>query len=187
MTTPLGLRLDQSRMKVNLAAPFRSLGTFGVWFPRGLLLRVAARDACQRLLEDWQSGGPGSLTPQEQSLLQAAQARVLADPELSPENVANRISELATEHLDAHPREGLRTRRLQVEEQSTQVITQDDPGGWARQTLQRVRDWLGSGVSLPGVATMQQRKSPATKALEAAAAGLAQEWAARLTDIVFSL
>ena len=28
-----------------LAAPLRSLGTYAVWFPRGLLLRLAARQA----------------------------------------------------------------------------------------------------------------------------------------------
>ena len=52
LTTPLSLRLDQSRLKRNAVAPFRSLGTFGVWFPRGLLLRLAARSACQRLLDE---------------------------------------------------------------------------------------------------------------------------------------
>src|SRR5262249_24406038 len=59
ITTPLGLRLDQARMKRNPAAPFRSLGTFGVWFPRGLLLRLAAREACLNLIQEWQSGGEG--------------------------------------------------------------------------------------------------------------------------------
>src|SRR5205807_4484962 len=61
LTTPLGLRLDQLRHEEEddgsgqaaggLATPFRSFGTYAVWFPRGLLLRLAARTACRRLLD----------------------------------------------------------------------------------------------------------------------------------------
>ncbi|HLJ97361.1 MAG TPA: hypothetical protein VKU02_29650, partial [Gemmataceae bacterium] len=59
LTTPLGLRLDRCRQ---LPAPagatnFRSFGTYAVWFPRGLLLRLAARNACRQLLEEWQAVG----------------------------------------------------------------------------------------------------------------------------------
>jgi hypothetical protein len=188
VTTPLGLRLDQSRLKQS-QAPFRSLGTFGVWFPRGLLLRMAARDACQRLMDDWQEGGadPSGLTKQEQSLLQAALARVLADPELQAGPLTARLSELAAEHMDGQPREVLTRLLSQAEEQSRQSLAHDDAGAWARQTFGRMRDWLGSGVSPPGVNVMQQRKSPLTKALEQAAADLAKEWDGRLRDVLRDL
>jgi hypothetical protein len=89
LTTPLGLRLDQCRMQRDVNAPFRSLGTYGVWFPRGLLLRLAARSACQRILEEWQSPGPHNAHAE----LEAAQARVLADPELLPEALMARLAE----------------------------------------------------------------------------------------------
>src|SRR5262249_7349140 len=85
LTTPLGLRLDHSRMKRNPEAPFRSLGTFGVWFPRGLLLRLAARGACQRVLELWRSGDGSSLfalTAAEKAVMEAAVARATTDPAL---------------------------------------------------------------------------------------------------------
>ena len=36
----------------------RSFGTGGVWFPRGLLLRSAARHVCERLIAQWQAPGP---------------------------------------------------------------------------------------------------------------------------------
>ncbi|MFO0844515.1 MAG: tubulin-like doman-containing protein [Gemmataceae bacterium] len=186
ITTPLGLRLDHSRLKQGAAAPFRSLGTFGVWFPRGLLLRLAARDACLRLLEEWQAGG-GGLTMPEQSVLDAAAARVLTDPELRPEALANHIDTLAAEHLDAPPREVLTKLLCAFEEQSSQQLALDDPGAWARQTLGRVRDWLGTGVPLPGINAVQQRRSPMTRALEAAAATLAQEWAKKLNQVIDGL
>src|SRR5205814_9061568 len=82
LTTPLGIRLDQSRLRFNPTAPFRSMGTFGVWFPRGLLLRVAAREACTQLLEGWQAGAGEQLTSPEQAMLNGALATVLSDPEL---------------------------------------------------------------------------------------------------------
>jgi serine/threonine protein kinase len=197
LTTPLGLRLDQGRLK-KAGSPFRSLGTFGVWFPRGLLLRVAARGACRRILEEWQSGGqsPGSgpvghtptpLTPAEQSVLEAACARALADPELEVDALTTRVVELASGHMDAHPREALTRLLLAVEEQSQQAVAQDDPGAWANQARLRVRDWLGTGVPLPGVSAVAQRRSALTRALEAAAAELATAWDARLGATVSDL
>src|SRR5262249_14778816 len=111
LTTPLGLRLDQRRLRRHASNPFRSLGTVGAWLPRGLLSRMAAREACGRLTDERQSGSTPSLTGPEQSSLQAALARVLADPELQSGSLANRISELASDHLDGQPREVL-TRLL---------------------------------------------------------------------------
>ncbi len=189
LTTPLGLRLDQSRLKCDFQSPFRSLGTFSVWFPRGLLLRLAARGACQRILQEWQSGGPSAspLTAPEQSLFNAALARVEAEPELLPEALAARLAELAGQHLDAAPRDALTRLLLTVEEQSQQLVAQEDPGAWARQAMSRVRDWLGGGLPLPGTAAMQQRRSALTRALEGAVAALAEEWDRRLNDTVAGL
>jgi hypothetical protein len=187
LTTPLGLRLDEERLKRSVGAPFRSLGTFGVWFPRGLLLRLAARHACRHLLEEWQSGAGSGLTPVEQQLLDASIARIVADPELLPDAVATRIGELAGEHMDCQPREALTRLLLTVEEYSRQPSVHDDPGVWARQMLTRVRDWLGGGVALPGVNVVQQRRSPLTRAIESAAAKLAEDWAGRLSDVLAGL
>ncbi len=63
LTTPLGLRLEKVRQSRSAAMggvpadclPFRSLGTYGVWFPRGLMLRLAAQKACHRVVEVWAS------------------------------------------------------------------------------------------------------------------------------------
>jgi hypothetical protein len=185
MTTPLGLRLDHNRTRRG-PTPFRSLGTFGVWFPRGLLLRLAARDACLRLADEWQAAGSG-LGPSEQAMLKASIQRALADPDLSPETLANTLAERASEHMDGHPRDALTRVLLAVEEQSLQPVAQDDPGNWARQALTRVRDWLGTGVALPGVNAVQQKRSVLTRALEAAASALAREWDMRLGQTISTL
>jgi serine/threonine protein kinase len=195
LTTPLGLRLDRLRSgrvgsgsdRRGPAEPpgcaFRSLGTYGVWFPRGLLLRLAARGACGRLLEEWQAVGE----PTARAELEAVRARVLADPELLPEALAARISELAAGHLEGPPREVLTSLLATVEEQSQQSVAHDEPGAWARQALARVQEWLGGGLPPPGVSTMQQRKSKLTRALEAAASQLAEEWDERLNELVAGL
>src|SRR5205807_2605770 len=80
LTTPLGLRLERTRQEPvgEAATIFRSFGTYAVWFPRGLLLRQAAQQACIRLLQDWQGTGD----PTAQAEVEAACARALADPEL---------------------------------------------------------------------------------------------------------
>jgi serine/threonine protein kinase len=202
LTTPLGLRLDRARLQsAKNGAPaysialggggFRSLGTYGVWFPRGLILRLAARGACVRILSGWEATPagptPAALGPALAAELETATTRILADAELQPEALAARIAELTRTHLDGMPREVLTNLLAGIEEQATQSIAQDDPAGWARQALSRVQDWLGGGLPPPGVTTMQQRKSRLTRALEVAALKLAEEWEHRFSSVVTGL
>jgi len=190
LTTPLGLRLDACRLKRPAADAvcFRSLGTYGIWFPRGLLLRLAARRVCQRLLEQWQAPVKEDLLlGEEGALLEAAQARVLADPELQPEGLPRRIAEAAAVPGEGEPAEVLTRLVANIEEQSRQMIALEDPAAWATQALSRVREWLGSGIPAPGAPTIQQRKSRMTKALETGAAQLAEKWDRRFTDGAYGL
>src|SRR5262249_41183115 len=133
LTTPLGPRLDRGRQLPTGtdATPFRSLGTYGVWFPRGLMLRLAGRDACKRLLEEWQAGGEPTATAE----VEAACARVLADPDLRPEALTARIEDEARGLLDGSPAEVLTRLLATLEEQAQQSLAQDDPGNWARQAV----------------------------------------------------
>ena len=206
LTTPLGLRLERTRLARGVL-PFRSFGTYGVWFPRGLLLHLAARGACQRLFEQWQattldayavisdkhasllsecSNGIGVLEDTScitaHDLLEAAQARMLADPELHADALANRILELAGQQMESSPRELLTRLLSAIEEQSQQMVAHDDPGAWARQALTRVQDWLGAGLQPVGTTTLgPQRKSRLTRALEHAATKLAEDWDRRFS------
>ncbi|HZV04217.1 MAG TPA: tubulin-like doman-containing protein [Gemmataceae bacterium] len=212
LTTPLGTRLERMRRSRGVL-PFRSFGTYAVWFPRGLLLHLAARGACQHLLEQWQATSldeyavipdkhaaasldngadlnnfADNLHITAHDLLEAAQARVLADPELQTDALANRILELAANQLEGSPRELLTRLLSSIEEQSQQMVAQDDPGAWARQALTRVQDWLGSGLQPPGTTSLgPQRKSRLTRALELAASKLAEEWDKRFSAAAASL
>ncbi len=186
LTTPLGPRLDrgrQARLSAE-ASPFRSLGTYGVWFPRGLLLRLAGRDACKRLLEDWQATGEPTATAE----VEAACARVLADPDLRPEAVTARIESAAFGQLDGSPAEALTRLLASLEEQAQQSLAQEDPGNWARQAVTRVREWFGAGLNAGPVREAGEwRKSRLSRALEAAAQKLAAEYDTRLAETAFAL
>ena len=166
LTTPLGLRLEAVR-RCRLSAegtPFRSLGTYGVWFPRGLLLRLAARTACLTIVQQWQAEGepePGEgFAPVfAKAELEAACARVLSDSALDADALTNRLAELAGHEMEGAPTDLLTRMLSSMEEQSQQAVAQDDPGAWARAMLGRMRDWLGEGVQGKETALAQRRAS----------------------------
>jgi hypothetical protein len=196
MTTPLGLRLDHGRRSGEEHRPgstrFRSFGTYAVWFPRGLLVRLAARQACKRLMEEWLGDGE----PTARAEVESACARLLADPGLRAETLQARIEEGAQRHLDSlAPGEALTALLASIEEQSQQFIAQDDPGNWARQTLTRVQEWLGSGWQVHANAgssgaargSSDWRKSKLSRSLDAGAQQLAEEWDQKLSQAAFAL
>jgi serine/threonine protein kinase len=184
LTTPLGLRLDHNRRasgNIGLT-PFRSLGTYSVWFPRGLLLRVAARSACKRLLEDWHAVGEHTSAAE----VEAACARLLADPALRREAISARIQELAVVGVDGTPTHALSSLMASLEEQALDYTAQDDPATWAKQTMLRIREWLGTGLGT-GRDTGEWRKSRVSRALESASQQTAAEWVDKLAKDVFTL
>ncbi|HEV3203265.1 MAG TPA: tubulin-like doman-containing protein, partial [Gemmataceae bacterium] len=183
LTTPLGLRLDKYRKPVaNLGStPFRSFGTYAVWFPRGLLLREAARQACGRLLGEWQETG----YPVAQAEVEAACARALADPELRFETLCSRIQEEVAAVFDSNLSGALTTLLSSLEEQSQQTVALDDPGNWARQALFRVQDWVGSGPTSEN--DSEWRKSRLGRALSTVIQKMAGDWQERLSVIAFQL
>jgi serine/threonine protein kinase len=195
LTTPLGLRLDACRRRRPPNAEglvFRSLGTYSVWFPRGLLLRLAARGACLNLIQQWQAegepmSGEDFAPVYAKEELDAASARVLADPSLDADALTYRLADLAGEEMGGSPSDLLTRLLSNLEEQAQQVVAQDDPAAWARAATTRVREWLGGGVQPPGGAVIAARKSKLTRALESSAGRLSAEWALRLADAAHTL
>jgi hypothetical protein len=190
LTTPLGLRLDRGRHLPARAGgtPFRSFGTYAVWFPRGLLLRQAARLVCWQLTEDWQAQG----APTALAEVEAACDRVLADPELRQDVLAGRIEKAARGGLGGTPAQTLTGMLTLLEEQAQQSVAQEDPSNWARQALTRVLEWVGTGASseLAGASstvTGDWRQSRLPRALKTAAETLAAEQEERLAEAAFAL
>lgn len=191
LTTPLGLRLEQNRRHVPNRTDvtcFRSFGTAAIWFPRGLLLRTAARQACQRLLGIWHSQGE----PTAGAEIEAACARAQTDSELRPENVAARLEDGAAPFLEGKPAEALTALLATLEEQSQQPVAQDDAGNWARQALTRIREWTGiSTHAVTGVQTSpglsEWQRSRLSRALRSSAEKLAEHWDKKLSHTAFGL
>jgi serine/threonine protein kinase len=183
LTTPLGLQLENDRKQPNASlTPFRSFGTHTVWFPRGLLLRLAAREACKRLFEDWQAAGE----PNARAEIEGTCARILADPTLRSEPIAAQVEESAAIPSEGKPSEALSRMLAGFEEQMTDYPAQDDPGAWAKQVLHKVRDWLGAGLG-SSRESGEWRKSKLSRSLESAIQRVAGELDQRLADSVLTL
>jgi hypothetical protein len=180
LTTPLGLRLERNRLKAPAedTTGFRSFGTYAVWFPRGLLLRLAAEQACGKLLAEWQAAEE----PTSQAELEAACARAVADRGLRFEAVCARIEEAASGE-EGSPAATLTSVLSHLEEQSQQGLALDEPGGWARQAVCRLEECVG--VQGTSVHDSSWRKSKLNRALGRAAQKLAAEWERRLAEVAW--
>ncbi len=196
LTTPVGLRLDALRQADRygeagpaagaLSVPLRSFGTYAVWFPRGLLLHLAARKACQRLVENWVA--PDTATAEVAMEARAAidqiAATYSAHPALAPEAVAAQLERSAQAgtptDTGTSPGEVLAGLLTKLEEQLVQPVAQTDPANWARQALNRVRDWVGNSGDGDGELN-EWRKSRLARVLLSAAQKLAEEWDQRVS------
>jgi serine/threonine protein kinase len=181
LTTPLGLRLERGRLLQpgTRKGIFRSFGTFAVWFPRGLLLRLAAQRACAKLLDDWHASGESTA----QAEVEAACARALADPELRFEALCASLEEGAAHSAEGNPATALTGLLSQLEYEAAQSVAQDDPASWCRQALARVQDWLGS----PSDSDANWSKGRLSRALDMAIQELSREWNKRFLGCAAAL
>jgi len=199
LTTPLGIRLEQVRRALDasgsallgaLSTPFRSFGTYAIWFPRGLLLRLAARKACHRVVDGWLANGD-DLPSDVQAAVVAACNEALANPDLKPEVLQQRIERMpavpSLSELDVTPGEALARILATIEEQSQQAVASEDPGNWARQAIARVKEWTGAGSSELTWDSNDWRKTKLSRALASSAQKVAQEWSQQLCATLFAL
>src|SRR5207302_7109907 len=103
--TPVGLRLEHLRITDQygesgpaagaLSMPVRSFGTYAVWFPRGLLLHLAARQACQRLVEGWVVADAVDFPAEVQAGIEQTVQSFATNAELMPEAIAMQIERIA--------------------------------------------------------------------------------------------
>jgi hypothetical protein len=154
------------------AVSFRTFGTSTVWYPRGLMLRVAARHACERLLDIWRSSGqPTALHHIDEVVAQAT-----AEPDLHGEALLAALNDAAAVPGEGTPTEATERYLATLELQATGT---DEPSIWSAQTLERVRDWAGAGTSRDLESTW--KKSRFFRSLQMAAAKLAEQWDEILT------
>jgi hypothetical protein len=200
LTTPVGLRLDQLRLADQLgesgpaagavSLPLRSFGTYAVWFPRGLLLHLAARQACRRLVESWLAPEEVGLPDEVRSALHRTVQAFSQHPGLSPEALAGQIEAVAqagtATEAGTTPGEVLAGLLAKVEEQAYQPVAQADPGNWAKQALARLRDWVGAPGD--GESDLNDwRRARLARVLLTAAQKVAEDWEQRVNKQALEL
>ena len=183
LTTPLGLRMDIRRTAQNDAghgASFRSFGTFAVWFPRGLLLHQAARQACRHILAHWISNDSNQLDDDAYAAIEQQVKQAVTLPEFLGERLIHQIERNAAQGVADKmqtPGETLASMLAKFEEQLHQPLAQDDPTNWAKQALVRIKEYLGAGEGDGAIG--EWRKTKLTRTLMVAAGKTADDWAAR--------
>jgi len=172
LTTPLGTALEQLRQRPQGfgKSPFRTFGTYGVWFPRGLLLRAAAQKICTRLLKVWREDAPPSdMTPVDELVAQAT-----ADSRLRPEFVQQQIEREAVRGPDGGPSDQIERWLTGLEGQLNPAARRTDAGQWSRGVWEQARDLIGNRPS--GDLETAVRRSRLNKLLEEAIKRVADSW-----------
>ena len=162
LTTPLGAALERVRSQpVGFdKSPFRSFGTYGVWFPRGLLLRSAAQRICLGLLKEWKSEAP----PAELDAVKEVVTSAVNDPRLRPEAVRQQIEEEAVRATDGSPADQIERWLSGLEGQVAASGRHPDAGAWSRAVWEQARDLIG--VRPLGDSDSTVRRSRTSKLLE---------------------
>ena len=175
LTTPLGAELDRSRTAAR--GVFRSFGTGGVWFPRGLLLRSASRYVCERLIQQWQAPGPVPGPAVDELVRQA-----LADPAFQPARLMNQIT-AAVRGVEASPTEYLAKVLATVE--GKMAVGDATVADWARDAYEAVVNVVGVRGSRDAADVSRQGRL--TKAYVTAAGTVADAWVRKLGGEVLDL
>jgi eukaryotic-like serine/threonine-protein kinase len=180
LSSVLGSELDQIRdtSPPPGRTPFRSFGAAGIWFPRGLMLRAAARLMCQRLLFDWQEPGPLHAYKPVDDLC----SKMQVTPALQPDAVSARLQKSATAG-GASFADALDALISSLEAEVPTVS--EEAAAWAKTAWERVIQLVGSsGDDTSGASYLQSR---VTRALNQAALDLANDFVKRLNEYAIQL
>jgi serine/threonine protein kinase len=172
LTTPLGPALEQLR-KQNSGfgrSPFRTFGTYGVWFPRGLLLRAAAHKIGLRLLKIWRNDAAPTNLHEVNELV----AEVTADPRLRPDAVQQQIEREAIRGPEGGPADQIERWLTGLDGQVNPSARRAEAGSWARGVWDQARDLIGTRPLGEHDSTV--RRSRLSKVLEEAIKRVADAW-----------
>lgn len=171
VSSTLGPSLERERRSAfGEKTAFRSFGTFTSWYPRGLLLRVAARRAVARLTEVWQA----TVLPESVGIIDQICSTALADPGLRWESIGGELNRRAVVAKLGTPIEATERMLEQLEKESQGPTATEHPGTWSLQVGERVRQWAGPGTGRELEA--RWKKSQFFPALTLACQQLGEEW-----------
>lgn len=183
LTTPLGSGLEKLRTKPTSAGrtPFRGFGTFAVWYPRGLLLRSAARQLGVKYLRRWVGPMTGTIPPAAETLLD----RIMNDARLTPDAVQEFIATESTTPQDGNPVERIGQWMGVLGKQAEEAARQTNAGMWAVATWDQARDWIG--VEPTTEADSSFRRGRLSRFLDAGLKRAVDAWQSELTVALQSL
>jgi serine/threonine protein kinase len=172
LTTPLGPALERIRRQPPGfdRTPFRTFGTYGVWFPRGLLLRAAAQRIGLRLVRQWQA----DLPPVDLRPVDDLVARVVADPRLRSDAVRGQIEAEAVRGQDGGPADQVERWLSGLEGQLNPSARRAEAGPWSRAVWDQARDLIGTRPT--GEQDSTVRRSRLSKLLDDAVRRAADAW-----------
>ncbi len=172
LTTPLGRALEQIRQQPSGydRTPFRTFGTYGVWFPRGLLLRAAAQQITLRLLKMWRDEAP----PADPSQVETLVADVASDARLRPESVWQQIEREAVRNAEGSPADQIERWLTGLEGQVNSPGRRAEAGPWSRAVWDQARDLIGARPTTEQDSSV--RRSRLSKVLEEAIRRVAEAW-----------
>lgn len=179
LTTPLGPALEQIRRQPAPfgRSPFRGFGTYGVWFPRGLLLRAAAQKICTGLAKTWQADDP----PRDRALVEAVVAAVVADPRLKPDAIQKLIEQEMPRGPEGGAAEQIERWLVGLEAQIDGAGRRQDSAVWSRNAWEQAREIIGSRPLAENEVTV--RRSRLNKALDEAIKRVALMWGNEFTEV----
>ncbi|MCE9563020.1 MAG: protein kinase [Planctomycetes bacterium] len=173
MTTPLGPELEKIRQQQPAyeRTPFRTFGTYGVWFPRGLMLRAAAQRIGLTLLKTWRDGANPAESPQAEEYFQ----RITSDPRLKPEKVEEQLEQEFTRGPEGAVGEQIDRWLTGLEGQISPTTRSSESGKWSRGVWDQARELIGSRPTNENDSTVA--RSRLSKVLEDAIKRAAEVWA----------
>jgi hypothetical protein len=180
LTTPLGHALQQIRNKPPGfgKTPFRTFGTYGVWFPRGLLLRAAAQKISLRLLKLWRTDA----MPTDASIVDRLVHDVTHDTRLKLEEVQHQIEAEAVRNAEGGPADQIERWLNGLEGQVNPSTRRPEVGAWARTVWEQARDLIGSKPV--GEQDSTVRRSRLSKILDDAIRRTAEAWSNEFSEAV---
>ena len=180
LSTPLGPALEKARSTGPSAGrtPFRQFGTFGLWYPRGLVIRSAARRLCAELVRDRADPKPTRFPADVERTLD----RLLGDPRLTPPSIRDGIDRESTRRKsDVGTPVSIVKNWLQtvVAESESEVAA---GGAWIKAVMAQAIEYVGFEPTDEQSSKFSRGKL--SQALDRGVVRLAEKWGNELVEAV---
>lgn len=180
LTSPLGTGLEEfrSRKAPPGRSPFRGFGTFGVWFPRGLLLRSAARQLCSQLLKTWSQCYQSELPAEAKLVIED----IYGDPRLLPDAVQQFIHQESRSRQYGLPSEVVSKWLIELNDQIDLAVKQRETSTWAASAWEQTRELLGWEPTLDS--DSPYRRGRISRMLDRGIQGAVKAWENELNELI---